>query len=213
MIKLENVDVMRDSKAIITELSCEFSDGKINFITGTSGCGKTTLLNVVGLIHKEYNGSIKLNGIELKSISDKKRMKLYRTDIGFVFQNFGLIEDLTVKENLLIALKFKKLKRNDKNNEINKIMKKLGLSIDLERKIYELSGGQQQRIALARIILKDSNIILADEPTGSLDQNNARMTMNILRELSNNGKLVIIVTHDTSLIEQGDNWIKLKQMD
>jgi len=176
-----------------------FSINKGDFVcfSGKSGSGKSTLLNIIGLIEPYDEGKLIIDGMTYKT--NKERMEYFRSKVGFVFQNFALIDNKTVRENLeLIKFKF----RTDYS--VEDVLDKVGLKGKLNSKVYTLSGGEQQRIALARLFLKKCDIILADEPTGSLDSENAEVVMNILQELNELGKTLVLVTHDDKIKKMAD---------
>lgn len=153
----------------------------------------------------EYN----LFGKETPDYNSYAGIKLLRYDISYLFQNFALISSRTVRENIEIGLQYSKLKRQEKNNLISEALIKVGLEGYDKRKVFELSGGEQQRVALARIILKPSKLILADEPTGSLDLKNREIVMKILCDLNKMGKTIIIVTHDPNVVQYASKSIAL----
>ena len=177
-------------KPIIQDFSYTFEDNHIYAITGPSGCGKTTLLYLLGFLEKKDQGSILIDDKEPKSIQ-----KLYKHTIGFLFQNYALIENETIEQNLKMILK------KDQYSLIPEVLKQVGIEAPITQKIYKLSGGQQQRIALARLLLHDTKIILCDEPTGNLDKENRDIVFDILYKLSRKGKIVIMVTHDLELAD------------
>ena len=186
-------------KPIIQDFSYTFEDNHIYAITGPSGCGKTTLLlYLLGFLEKKDQGSILIDDKEPKSIQ-----KLYKHTIGFLFQNYALIENETIEQNLKMILK------KDQYSLIPEVLKQVGIEVPITQKIYKLSGGQQQRIALARLLLHDTKIILCDEPTGNLDKENRDIVFDILYKLSRKGKIVIMVTHDLELASRCDEEIKL----
>lgn len=185
-------------KPIIQDFSYTFEDNHIYAITGPSGCGKTTLLYLLGFLEKKDQGSILIDDKEPKSIQ-----KLYKHTIGFLFQNYALIENETIEQNLKMILK------KDQYSLIPEVLKQVGIETPITQKIYKLSGGQQQRIALARLLLHDTKIILCDEPTGNLDKENRDIVFDILYKLSRKGKIVIMVTHDLELASRCDEEIKL----
>lgn len=208
MIEIKNLNKKFGNKILFNNLSLTLCDSKLTFIYGESGSGKTTLLNIIGLIESYDNGEVFYDG---KLIVNSKEKRLMRRDkIGFIFQDFGLIENETVKDNFNLLYKTKKLK--DADNLINDSLNKVGLNGFIDRPIYELSGGEQQRIAIAKIILKDPNIILADEPTASLDIDNKQIVMNYLRKMAEEGKTVVIVTHDKTLFADEDCVINLDEI-
>lgn len=185
-------------KPIIQDFSYTFEDNHIYAITGPSGCGKTTLLYLLGFLEKKDQGSILIDDKEPKSIQ-----KLYKHTIGFLFQNYALIENETIEQNLKMILK------KDQYSLIPEVLKQVGIEAPITQKIYKLSGGQQQRIALARLLLHDTKIILCDEPTGNLDKENRDIVFDILYKLSRKDKIVIMVTHDLELASRCDEEIKL----
>jgi putative ABC transport system ATP-binding protein len=170
--------------------------------SGASGKGKTTLLNMIGLIEPIDSGSIRINGMEYKT--NKQKLEYFRSVVGFVFQNFALIENKTVKQNLELIRKDSRT-----NYTIEEVLARVGLESKLNSKVYTLSGGEQQRVALARLFLKKCEIILADEPTGSLDARNAQIIMDILFSLNAEGKTIIIVTHDQNIKNKAHRVIEL----
>lgn len=184
-------------KPIIQDFSYTFEDNHIYAITGPSGCGKTTLLYLLGFLEKKDQGSILIDDKEPKSIQ-----KLYKHTIGFLFQNYALIENETIEQNLKMILK------KDQYSLIPEVLKQVGIETPITQKIYKLSGGQQQRIALARLLLHDTKIILCDEPTGNLDKENRDIVFDILYKLSRKGKIVIMVTHDLELASRCDEEIE-----
>jgi putative ABC transport system ATP-binding protein len=189
MIQIQNLQKRFGDKIIFDNFSCEINDGDIVVFSGVSGKGKTTLLNMIGGLEKYQSGEITVDGLTVSSAKNLK--KLYRDYFGFLFQNFALIEKETVEKNLGMIDK-----KNRNNISIEEALEKVGLKGYESRKVYTLSGGEQQRVAIARLFLKKCSIILADEPTGSLDKKNADIVMDYLFELNKEGKTVIVVTHD-----------------
>lgn len=191
-----------EDKVVFDDFNCRIGKGEFVIITGESGCGKTTLLNMIGGLEPVSTGTIRVNDLD---ITDTKNLKMYYRDtVGFVFQNFALVEQKTVKENLEMVHP-----KGKTDMTIEEALETVGLEDTLQQKVYALSGGEQQRIALARLRLKNCQLILADEPTGSLDHKNGQMVMEALHQLNREGKTVLMVTHDTSLIQSGDRLIKL----
>nr|WP_296074267.1 putative bacteriocin export ABC transporter [uncultured Ruminococcus sp.] len=208
-IELVNVNKKFDNNTVINNISFDINQGEMVSIVGTSGKGKTTLLNMMGLISKTSSGSIKILGKEICGINSKKAMLLRRKVIGYLFQNYGLVDDESVAWNLKLALSYKKLSKKEKDKKINDILEKFNMSALKSKKIYQLSGGEQQRVAIMRLILQDCDIILADEPTGSLDSQNRDKVISYLRELNNLGKTVVIVTHDMVVANECDRIISI----
>lgn len=206
MIKVENLEKSFDNKEIIKNFNYEFLDGKITAIVGKSGCGKTTLLNILGLLDTDYKGKVLYDGVLITN--ESQRNEFIRNNINYLFQNYALIDNETVEQNLLLALEYEKLSKNVKKEKINEVLELVDLNEFNDKKIFTLSGGEQQRVALARVILKKGNIILADEPTGNLDVENTDKVMKILKKLKEDGKLIIIVTHSLSLANECDDVIR-----
>ncbi len=194
--KLRGVSKSYSGKNIINNLDLDIYDGEMIAIVGKSGAGKTTLLNILGLLEKVDKGSIELFNKDVTKIKYRELNKLLRNKISYLFQNYALIDNETVGQNLDIALTYSKKNKAEKRIEKENALKKVGLEIDLKKKVFELSGGEQQRLAIARILLKPSSLILADEPTGSLDRNTRDEILDILKDINSRGITMIIVTHD-----------------
>ncbi|WP_294407632.1 ABC transporter ATP-binding protein [uncultured Ruminococcus sp.] len=202
MIKVSKLYKSFNDKPLFEDISFEIPDNSMVAITGKSGSGKTTLLNIIGAIEPYDSGDVVIDDIDLSRKYNK--LELFRKKIGFLFQNFALIENLTVYDNLDIV---KKKYRNDIS--LDECLERVGLEDKKDSKIYTLSGGQQQRVALARLMLKKCDIVLADEPTGSLDPINRDIIMNILTSIHKQGKTVIIVTHDQNVAQQCESVIEI----
>ncbi len=192
----------KGGKTIFSNYSLKIGEGEFVGIVGESGAGKTTLLNIIGLISNISSGSITIKKQSNLTPSSKKAMLLRRNTIGYLFQNYGLIDDESVEWNLNLALEYKKLSRSQRKEKIQTSLIKIGLTDYEKKKIYQLSGGEQQRVAIAKLFLQESSIILADEPTSGLDNANKIMVMDLLKELNNKGITVIMVTHDLEIAKQ-----------
>nr|ADO66787.1 ABC transporter-related protein [Enterococcus faecium] len=200
LITLKNIKKVYGKNQILFEnLSLEIEKGEFVGLVGKSGSGKTTLLNIIGLITDISEGIITIDGQQKLSVNSRNAMLLRRYTIGYLFQNYGLIEDESVLWNLKLALEYKKMKKEDKLKVINEYLKQFNLSDMLNKKIYQLSGGEQQRIAIIKLILQGSQIILADEPTSGLDKENEQVVMKLLKELNEKGITIIMVTHNMDL--------------
>lgn len=195
MIEIKDLCKRFEDKILFQNYNLEIADGSFVVFSGKSGCGKTTLLNMIGGIESPDSGKIMVNGVDVSQKKNKKRY--FRDTVGFLFQNFALLEQKTVLENLNIIQKSGRTEIT-----IEEALKRVGLSEVMNKKVYKLSGGEQQRLALARLMIKKCSLILADEPTGSLDEYNSGVVMEILHELHRMGKTVIIVTHSKKIIEQ-----------
>ncbi len=209
MIKIKNLNKSFGEKQVFTNFNCNIKDGFMTAIIGKSGSGKSTLLNMIGLLDLDYQGEILYDDVNIKKLKDNKQVEFIRNNINYLFQNYALIDNETVEQNLLLALAYEKINKAEKITKINEVLTKVDLANFNNKKIYTLSGGEQQRIALARTILKKGNIILADEPTGNLDEINKEIVLKILKELKSLGKTIIIVTHDLSIAHECDEVIEL----
>lgn len=209
MIELVNINKNFCDKTILDNCSFNINPNDFVAIVGESGSGKTTLLNILGLIESVDSGKVKMFDEEYIKPNSIQANKLIRERIGFVFQNFALIDNQTVLYNLLMAMKYRSLKKSEKLVEIEKVLEFVGLGGYQNKKIYELSGGEQQRIAIARAILKPHDIILADEPTGSLDDVNKQIIFELFEKLNEQGKTIIIVTHDFELANKCKRVLKI----
>src|SRR5574344_362232 len=204
MIKVINLKKSFGSKVIFDNLNIEVKDGELLAIIGKSGSGKSTLLNIMGLLDKNYNGEVIFDNILINNLKENERVSFIRNNINYLFQNYALIDDESVLDNLLLALEYENITKDKKVELINNTLKDVELDRYNDKKIYTLSGGEQQRVALARIMLKRGNYILADEPTGNLDKDNSIKIFNILKDLSLKGKTVIVVTYDLDFANKCD---------
>lgn len=198
-IRLENINKSYGKHKILDNLNISIFPEDFITIIGASGSGKSTLLNILGTLEDYDSGEVESFGYKDPIKDYKNSMILRREKIAYLFQNFALIENMTVKENLDIALKYSKYKNN--KEKIRQILDMLGVIDKIDNKIYELSGGQQQRVAMARVLLKPYQILLADEPTGSLDKSNKDILIKILIEENKKGKTIVVVSHDMDFIK------------
>ena len=209
MIKIQNLKKTYKDCVALDTVSMHIRKGEFVAIVGASGSGKTTLLNIIGGLDTNYMGSCVVRNKEISSLSDVECCTLRSRYISYVYQFFNLISFLTVKENVCLASQIKGKKVDEK--ELNQVLKLLGLEHKKDRFANELSGGQQQRVAIARAILAHTDIILADEPTGNLDGENAKNVMDILKALNKEGKTIVLVTHDLKVANYADRIIRLEQ--
>ncbi len=202
MIQINHVKKTIGGHVIFDDLSMQIADQEFAVLTGPSGCGKTTLLHMIGGIEPVDSGDILVGDFNVAK--GKNLMHYYRHEVGFLFQNFALVERKTVAENLGMI-------RKDARSSLSMAdaLRRVGMAGKEKQMVYSLSGGEQQRIALARLMMKQCSLILADEPTGSLDPNNAAQVMEILKSFSEMGKTVIMVTHAPNLIEPSMRHIAL----
>ena len=210
MIELQHIWKQFGSRVIFSDLSLNFQSGMVYALIGDSGCGKTTLLNMLAKLETFDKGEIIYKG---KSLTSLKNEEFYRNELGYLFQNFGLLESQTIRENLELGMIGKKnYKKQEKERLLLQALQAVRLDyLSLNQKIYELSGGEAQRVALAKIILKDPPLILADEPTASLDPKNSKEIMEILLELRNANRTIIIATHNPSIWKMADQVIRLSK--
>ena len=210
MIELQHIWKQFGSRIIFSDLNLNFQSGMVYALIGDSGCGKTTLLNMLAKLETFDKGEIVYKG---KSLTSLKNEEFYRNELGYLFQNFGLLESQTIRENLELGLIGKKQnKKQEKERLLLQALQAVRLDyLSLNQKIYELSGGEAQRVALAKIILKNPPLILADEPTASLDPKNSKEIIEILLELRNANRTIIIATHNPSIWKMADQVIHLSQ--
>lgn len=209
VIKLNDISKSFGDKIVFNKINLSIESGDFVCITGGSGKGKTTLLNIIGLLEKPDSGTVNILECKNPSLGSKRGVDLLRNHISYLFQNYGLVESETVEYNLNISARFANLSKEDKKEKINFALNSVWLSEVKNKKIYQLSGGEQQRIAIACILVKPTDIILADEPTGSLDSKNRDLIMDLLKKINKTGTTVIIVTHDEAVVKCGNKKIEL----
>ena len=179
----------------LNKLSFNVNDGEFVAIMGPSGCGKSTLLNILGLLDDPDGGSFVFNDIEVSDFNERKRATLRKHNIGFVFQSFNLIDELTVYENVELPLIYTGVKPDERKKRVEEVLEKMQIMHRRKHFPQQLSGGQQQRVAVARAVVNNPKLILADEPTGNLDSSNGNEVMDLLTELNEAGTTIIMVTH------------------
>lgn len=207
IVEVSNLNKSFKGNHVFKDFSMSISEKKITTIFGASGSGKSTILNIIGLLEPYNTGSLRIFEKEAPNINSRKAMLLRRTQIGYLFQNFGLIESSTIEKNLDVGLHYEHLSSKSKKEKMEWSLDQVGLNKNLKERIYNLSGGEQQRVAIARILVKPSKLILADEPTGSLDCKNRDYIMKKLEEIKDMGKTVVIVSHDPKFREISENFI------
>lgn len=185
-----------EKKTVLNDLDFSLNENEFLAIKGKSGCGKSTLLRILGLMDNYDKGNYKFCGTDIDRISDKRASRLRNHDFGFVFQNFNLIPEYSILENLEVPLGYAGVQRKERIRRIREILDKFGLADKANCYPNQLSGGQQQRIAIARALINEPRVILADEPTGNLDEENTRSVMRIFSELHQTGVSIVVVTHD-----------------
>ncbi len=209
IVRLNNITKQFGSHVILKNYSLEIEEHSFTVIYGASGCGKSTLLNIIGLLEKVEQGEVELFGEKGIRPFSRKAEKILKDKIGYVFQNYALEDEETVEANLKVVLENRRISKDKQNQMIHDALSKVGLDNYEKKKIFECSGGEQQRISIARLLLKSCELVLADEPTGNLDEDNKQRVFKLLKELQNEGKTLIVVTHDPELKEIGDHIIML----
>ena len=193
----------------LVNVSLEVKKGEFVAVMGPSGCGKSTLLNILGLLDRPTNGQYLLDGKDMSALTEKERNVFRRGMLGFVFQSFNLIDELTVEENIELPLLYMKVPAAERKRRITDAMARMGITHRAKHFPSQLSGGQQQRVAIARAVVMQPKIILADEPTGNLDSKNGLEVMGLLRELHREGTTIVMVTHSARDAAYSDRIVNL----
>ena len=200
MIRVETLSKSFRTEEVETvaldKVSFEVKDGEFVAIMGPSGCGKSTLLNILGLLDNPTSGKYWLGDREVENLKEKERTDVRKGEIGFVFQSFNLIDELSVEENIELPLTYLGVSRAERKKRVQEIMKRMAISHRAKHFPHQLSGGQQQRVAIARAVVFNPKMILADEPTGNLDSKNGAEVMRLLTELNQEGTTIVMVTHN-----------------
>ncbi|MFH6603429.1 ABC transporter ATP-binding protein [Maribacter algicola] len=179
----------------LNNVNLKVEDGEFAAIMGPSGCGKSTLLNIIGMLDNPTEGSYKFAGHEVGGLKERQRTELRKGNLGFVFQSFNLIDELTVFENVELPLIYLKESKSSRREKVMKVLERMKIAHREKHFPHQLSGGQQQRVAIARAVVTNPKLILADEPTGNLDSKNGIEVMNLLTELNQEGTTIVMVTH------------------
>ncbi len=187
----------------------DVADGEFVAVMGPSGCGKSTLLNVIGMLDSPTDGSYVFNGTEVAGLSESKLADFRKRNIGFIFQSFNLVDELSVRENIELALLYHNVPAAERRAKVDAVMDKVGIAHRAKHRPSQLSGGQQQRVAVARALAGKPAILLADEPTGNLDSRNGEAVMDLLKELHAGGATICMVTHDQRFAQHADRTIHL----
>lgn len=213
MIKTENIQKIFRTEEVETwalaEVSVEIKEGEFIAIMGPSGCGKSTLLNILGLLDNPTAGEYFLNGTDVSKFTENQRTSLRKGVIGFVFQNFNLIDELNVYENIELPLLYMKIPSAERKQRVKEAMHRMAISHRHKHFPQQLSGGQQQRVAIARAVVANPKLILADEPTGNLDSKNGAEVMSLLTDLNREGTTIVMVTHSQHDAGYADRVINL----
>lgn len=212
-IEIKNLEKVFKTDSVQTvalnDVTMTVEDGDFVAIMGPSGCGKSTLLNILGLLDNPTKGSYMLDGKEVSGLKEKERTAWRNGRIGFIFQSFNLIEEMNVRDNIMLPLNNLKLSKEEKNKRVDEAMRRMGIAHRSRHYPSQLSGGQQQRVAIARAIVSKPGMILADEPTGNLDSSNGNEVMQLLNELHREGATIIMVTHSQKDAAHADYIINL----
>jgi putative ABC transport system ATP-binding protein len=213
LIKMESIKKVFYTDEIETHALADVhfavAEGEYVAISGPSGCGKTTLLSILGLLDTPSDGTYTLAGEAVAGLSAADRARVRNRQIGFIFQAFNLIGDLTVYENVELPLTYRGMSANERKDRVQKALERVGMSHRMKHYPAQLSGGQQQRVAVARAVAGDPAILLADEPTGNLDSQNGEQVMDLLRELHRGGATICMVTHEPRYARHADREIHL----
>lgn len=213
MIQIENIQKVFHTDEVETwalnDVSLRVRPGEFIAVMGPSGCGKSTLLNIIGLLDTPTRGKYILNGINVSRMKENERVDVRKGVIGFVFQSFNLIDELTVEENIELPLLYMGIEKDERKEKVRKAMERMGIAHRSSHFPAQLSGGQQQRAAIARAIIANPKIILADEPTGNLDSKNGKEVMELLSELHKDGATIVMVTHSQHDAQYANRIVKL----
>ncbi len=193
----------------LNNVDLEVKNGEMVAVMGPSGCGKSTLLNIIGLLDNPSNGEFYFNDTEVSKMSERNRTNLRKGNIGFVFQSFNLIDELTVYENVELPLLYMKVSASERRKKVETVLERMKIIHRKKHFPQQLSGGQQQRVAIARAVVANPKLILADEPTGNLDSANGEEVMNLLTELNKDGTTIVMVTHSPTDAEYAHRIIQL----
>lgn len=208
LIKINNLGKSFGSSTILSDIAINVQRGDFLAIKGPSGSGKSTLLSIIGLLEDHDSGEYLLCGENIDNVSEHQKSILRNQSIGWIFQNFNLIGDMTVAENVALPLKYSATKSNT-NDLVCSVLSQVGLSDKLDAYPEQLSGGQQQRVAIARALITNPDLILADEPTGNLDSLNGKKIVKLLKELNESGKTILVITHDSFVAQQAKRVLEI----
>lgn len=213
MLKLHNLSRVYQTDDVETlalnNVNIEIAQGEFVAIMGPSGCGKSTLLNTIGMLDSPSSGTYEFNGEEISSYSEAQLAVIRKKNIGFIFQNFNLIDELTVQENIELALLYHNIPASERKQRVIEVMDKVGIAHRAKHMPSQLSGGQQQRVAVARAVVGDQKMILADEPTGNLDSAHGQEVMEMLQALNAEGTTIVMVTHSPAHADYAKRTINL----
>ena len=214
MIDIEELNksypIGNSSLHVLKGIDLKIKEGELVAIMGSSGSGKSTLLNIIGMLDNYDSGSYKLDNVPIKDLDETKAAKYRNKFLGFVFQSFNLINYKTALENIALPLYYQGISRNERQKVAQEYLKKVGLADWAEHLPSELSGGQKQRIAIARALASQPKVLLADEPTGALDSTTSEEVMDLIKQINNEGKTILVVTHEQDIANMCKRIITLK---
>ena len=210
IVSLKHVKKSFSHQPVLRDVSFTIEEGAFVAITGSSGCGKSTLLNLIGLLDRPDAGELTLFGISNISPFSSRAQRLLKEQIGYLFQNFALLENKSVRYNLQIIME-RKMSRQTRDQKIREALSAVGFDGSADKLVCQCSGGEQQRIAVARLLLKPCSLILADEPTGNLDEANRERVFDLLKMMNEQGKTIILVTHDKTLADRCDRCLYMTE--
>ena len=193
----------------LNEINLAVEAGEFIAIMGPSGCGKSTLLNVLGMLDSPDSGSYEFAGEDVAGYPENKLAVIRKENIGFIFQSFNLVDELTVAENVMLPLLYQKVPTRERDDRVQKVLERVGIAHRADHRPQQLSGGQQQRVAVARAVIANPKLILADEPTGNLDSANGEEVLQLLNQLNGDGTTIIMVTHDQSHADHASRVINM----
>jgi putative ABC transport system ATP-binding protein len=182
----------------LCRINFEVEPGEFIAVMGPSGCGKSTLLNILGMLDSPDSGTYEFDGEDVSGYAENRLASIRKHNIGFIFQSFNLVDELTVAENVMLPLLYQKVAAKDRDERVRQVLERVGIAHRADHRPQQLSGGQQQRVAVARAVITGPKLILADEPTGNLDTANGEEVLNLLNQLNGDGTTIIMVTHDRS---------------
>jgi len=213
MIKTEQLKKVFTTDEVETtalnQVNIEIKEGEFTAVMGPSGCGKSTLLNILGLLDNPTDGTYTFNGVEVSKFKERQLTSVRKGKIGFIFQSFNLIDELTVFENVELPLLYLNVKSSERKKRVTEVLERMNIAQRAKHFPQQLSGGQQQRVAVARAVVTNPKLILADEPTGNLDSKNGEEVMKLLEELNKEGTTIVMVTHSLSNGERAHRIINL----
>ena len=213
MLKMTGVSMAYRSDVLeifaLRDLSIHVREGEFVAVTGPSGCGKTTFLSIAGMLDQFTEGNYELDGLNVYRMNDHERSRLRNEKIGFIFQSFNLLNDLTVRDNVEMPLRYRGLRAAERQRRVEASLYRVGLSDRTNFYPPELSGGQQQRVAIARALAGSPRVLLADEPTGNLDEEMAKSVMDLLQELHRDGATIVVVTHSAEVTRRVEREVRI----